>query len=116
MVFFEVLLKLKKYKKPVYIAENGIADRADQLRRKFIHQHIAQVHRAIQAGVDVRGYLHWSLLDNFEWSDGYSGCFGLVEIDRKNGLQRKIRPSALGYAEICKNNYLEVEDKEGAVK
>jgi beta-glucosidase len=59
--------------------------------------------RAISEGVDLRGYFHWSLLDNFEWQDGWWPKFGLVEIDRAHGMKRTIRPSAKWYAERIKN-------------
>lgn len=102
-----VLLNLKKYNKPIYITENGLADAKDQKREKYIKDHLYFVHRAIEKGVDVRGYLYWSLMDNFEWQHGFWPRFGLIEIDRENLLRRKVRFSALKYAEICKNNALE---------
>lgn len=61
------------------------------------------IHKAISEGTDVRGYLYWGLIDFFEWSKGFWPRFGLVEIDYKT-QERKIRPSALVYADICKNN------------
>lgn len=104
-----VLLGLKGYKKPIYILENGIADSKDEKREKFIKEHLLYTHSAIQKGADVRGYLYWSLTDNFEWEEGFWPRFGLIEVDREVLLRRKVRYSALKYAEICKNNYLEVE-------
>jgi len=56
-------------------------------------------------GVDVRGYFYWSLLDNYEWADGFKPRFGLVEVNYKT-MKRKIRPSAYEYAKICKANSL----------
>lgn len=103
-----VLLGLKGYGKPIYILENGIADHADEKRERFIQDHLFYVHRAIQKNADVRGYLYWSLTDNFEWEEGFWPRFGLIEIDREDLLRRKVRFSALKYAEICKNNYLEI--------
>ncbi len=102
-----VLINLKKYDKPIYITENGLADDKDQKREKFIKDHLYYVHHAIKEGVDVRGYLHWSLTDNFEWQHGFWPRFGLVEIDRENSLKRKVRFSALKYSEICKDNEME---------
>ena len=104
------LIAVKKFNKPIFITENGIADSADQKRIKFIKDHLYWVWRAIQDGADVRGYLYWSLLDNFEWDKGFAPRFGLVEIDYKTpiaGGERKIRPSALEYAKICKENQIE---------
>ncbi len=103
-----VLMRLhKKYNKPMYITENGIADAKDNKREKFIVNHLAHIHKAIQQGADVQAYLYWSLTDNFEWLYGFGPRFGLIEIDREDGLKRAARPSALKFAEICKNNYLE---------
>lgn len=102
-----VLLFLRKYQKPIYITENGIADKRDLKREKFIKDHLRFVHRAIEKDVDVRGYLYWSLIDNFEWEKGFVPRFGLIEIDREDLLKRRVRYSAIKYAEICRNNYLE---------
>jgi beta-glucosidase len=104
---YYVLKDLKKYNKPIYITENGLADAKDEKRTKFIKEHLYWVHKAIKQGVDVRGYLHWSLLDNFEWDKGFWPRFGLVEVNYKT-MERKIRPSALEYAKICKENKLEI--------
>jgi len=104
-----LLKELKKYNKPIYITENGIADADDSRRKDFIKTHLEQVHRAIKEGVDVKGYLYWSLMDNFEWADGYGPRFGLIEIDY-NTMERRIRKSAEFYADVCKNNQLEIEN------
>lgn len=103
-----VLRKLEKYQKPIYITENGLADAEDKLRPTFIKDHLFWVHRAIREGADVRGYFHWSLMDNFEWKEGYKPRFGLIEINYKT-LHRKLRPSSLLYQKISKENSLEVE-------
>jgi len=100
-----VLKDLKKYKKPIYITENGLADSSDFRRGWYIKEILKHVHHAIHEGVDVRGYLHWSLLDNFEWDKGFWPRFGLIEIKYKN-LERKIRPSAYQYANIIKDSAL----------
>jgi beta-glucosidase len=106
---YNVLVGLKKYNLPVYITENGIADASDEKRGRFINDHLCQMHRAIQDGVDVRGYMHWSLLDNFEFPEtrGFWPRFGLIKVDFET-QERKIRPSALEYAKICKSNVLEI--------
>ncbi len=101
------LLDIRKYNKPIYITENGLADKEDKYRSWFIRENIKAVARAMEDGVDVRGYLYWSLLDNFEWDKGFWPRFGLVEIDYKT-LERKIRPSAYEYAKICKENEMEL--------
>lgn len=82
------------YKKPIFITENGLADSEDSLRRWWIESTIVAMERALSEGVDLRGYFHWSLLDNFEWAYGWWPEFGLVHIDRKKGMKRTIRPSA----------------------
>jgi beta-glucosidase len=102
---YAVITALKKYHLPIYITENGIADKEDKYRELFIKEHLEYVHKAIEEGADVRGYLYWSLLDNFEWADGYTPRFGLVEMDFKD-MKYKIRPSAFEYAKICKANKL----------
>jgi len=100
---YSVLKDLKRYNKPVYILENGLADSEDKQRAKFIADHLKWTHLAIKDGVDVRGYFHWSLVDNFEWDKGFAPRFGLVKIDYET--QKRIpRPSSKVYAEICKTN------------
>ena len=105
---YYVLKNYARYKKPIYILENGVADRDDHLRKDFIGDHLKYVYKALRDGVDVRGYFYWSLLDNFEWADGYGMKFGLYEVNRKN-FTRKARPSADYYKEVCKNNGIEVD-------
>jgi beta-glucosidase len=106
---YEVLKKMKKYDLPIYITENGVADEKDRLRTTFIKDHLKWIHKAIKEGADVRGYLYWSLLDDFEWEHGFEPRFGLVEMDFED-LSYKIRPSALEYAKICKDNKLIIEN------
>lgn len=103
---YYVLKDLKIYNLPIYITENGLADAKDILRKNFIKDHLFWVWKAIQEKVDVRGYFHWSLIDNFEWEKGFYPRFGLIEMDYKS-LQRIPRQSAFYYAHICKNNALE---------
>ena len=96
----QVLRSLGKKRKPIWITENGIADAADEKRERFIVDHLREVARAIEDGVDVRGYLHWSLLDNFEWAEGYAPRFGLYEVDYAT-QKRTLRPSGRAYARIA---------------
>lgn len=93
---YHVLKDLEKYRKPIYITENGVADARDIHREAFIREHMRWVSKAMQEGVDVRGYFYWSLLDNFEWDKGFLPRFGLVKMDYKT-MERKIRPSAWEY-------------------
>ncbi|HNU76250.1 MAG TPA: family 1 glycosylhydrolase [bacterium] len=101
-----VLLHLKKYDLPIYITENGLADSQDRLREMFIKNMLTATYEAMQKGSQVKGYFHWSLIDNFEWHEGYWPKFGLVAIDRKT-LERKPRKSFYYYAKICNNNSLD---------
>lgn len=88
-----------RFKKPIFITENGLADEYDQHRQWWIEQTVVAMERAISEGVDLRGYFHWSLLDNFEWQDGWWPKFGLVEVDRKT-MKRTLRPSAEWYGKL----------------
>jgi beta-glucosidase len=111
----EVLRKVAAYAKlPIYITENGAAfDDAlspedqvdDQLRIDYLRAYIAAAHRAIAEGIDLRGYYVWSLLDNFEWAQGYSKRFGLIYTDYPT--QRRIwKRSAHWYRELIARNGL----------
>lgn len=105
---YQNLLRIKKdLDIPVYITENGIATDDDEWRTEYIKQHLIQVHRAINADIDVRGYFYWSNLDNFEWARGYDPTFGLIAVDRENNFERKIKPSAYEYAKIIADNGFE---------
>lgn len=86
---------------PIYITENGIADADDDQRPRFLVRHLVEVARAIERGADVRGYMHWSLLDGFEWDEGYGSRFGLVAVDFAT-QERHPRPSAELYARIAR--------------
>lgn len=97
------LMMLTRYKKPLFVSEAGLADEKDQYRADYITKQVQATYKAIQDGADVRGHMYWSLLDNYEWALGFEKRFGLVKIDYKT-LERKIRPSAYVYKEICINN------------
>ncbi|HWZ91134.1 MAG TPA: family 1 glycosylhydrolase, partial [Polyangiaceae bacterium] len=100
-----LLRQLAKRNKPLFITENGVADAADTMRARFIVDHLTEVLGAIADGVDVRGYLHWSLLDNFEWAEGYAPRFGLYAVDYAS-QERRVRPSADVYADIARTRRL----------
>ena len=105
---YEVCMEAKtKFQKPVYIFENGLADKDDKHRTNFIKKHLFFVKKAIDEGADIRGYFYWSLLDNFEWNQGFEPRFGLVEVDYET-LERKPRKSFYEYAKICQNNEVEI--------
>lgn len=97
---YEILMSLKKYNKKILITEHGIADKEDKLRKDFLIKAIDSIKRAKNDGVEVFGYMYWSLMDNFEWIEGYSMRFGLFEVDFKT-LERKPRESAYLYRDLC---------------
>jgi beta-glucosidase len=86
---------------PVYVTENGIATADDGERVAYLRDHLAQVARALADGIDVRGYIYWSSFDNFEWAEGYRPTFGLIGIDRDDGLRRVVRPSARAFGALA---------------
>lgn len=100
---YHVLKDLARYQKPIYITENGLADKDDKHRQWFIAETLKNVQKAIDDNVDVRGYFYWSLTDNFEWDKGFWPRFGLVEIDYTT-QKRNIRPSAFSYKNIIEKS------------
>jgi beta-glucosidase len=119
----ELLLRLhREYTRvPIYITENGRAvydyvdpegSVDDEERVAFLDAHFRAAHAAIEQGVDLRGYMVWSLLDNFEWAEGYSKRFGIVFVDY--GTQRRIpKMSARWYGEVIGRNGLPEEGPGG---
>ncbi|MCP3734313.1 family 1 glycosylhydrolase [Sphingomonas sp. RP10(2022)] len=87
--------------RPVLVTENGIATADDRQRARYIADALASLDTARTAGVPVIGYIHWSLLDNFEWRRGYAQRFGLVAVDRRT-FRRTAKPSARRYAELVR--------------
>ena len=90
-------------KVPVYVTENGVATEDDTRRVEYIKRALAGVRACLADRVDVRGYFHWSLLDNFEWNFGYRPKFGLVGVDRET-FERTIKPSARLLGDIAQRN------------
>jgi beta-glucosidase len=93
------LHEAKKFEKPIYVLENGIATRDDKKRVAYIESRTRDIKRALKKGIDIRGYFHWSLLDNFEWAHGYSKRFGLIAVDRES-MKRKAKPSLKAYGTL----------------
>ncbi len=89
--------------KPVYVTESGIATKDDARRIAFIDQALDGVRQCLDDGIPVHSYLYWSLLDNFEWTSGYTQSFGLVAVDRQT-FKRTPRPSALHLGAIARAN------------
>jgi beta-glucosidase len=103
---YEILLKVKKYGLPIIITENGICTADDSMRWEYIHTHLKNIHLAMEKGVDVKGYLYWSLMDNFEWDKGFGPRFGLIDIDYST-YKRTVRESARKFSGVCKTGVLE---------
>jgi beta-glucosidase len=97
--FRRILKRVAKYGAPVYITENGIADSADTYRADYLRSHLIELAQAMNDGLDVRGYYHWSLLDNFEWIKGFWPRFGLIGVDYET-MTRSFRPSAHVYRDV----------------
>lgn len=113
--FHKILMQVwNTFRKPIYITENGIADAADSKRPTYLLEHLAQTHRAIADGADIRGYYQWSFIDNFEWREGFEKKFGLVACDHTDpALTRRPRKSAHMFSEIIRENAIteEIVDK-----
>jgi beta-glucosidase len=105
---FDTLKWGLKFGVPMIITENGLDDSKDTLRPRYLIQHLHQTWRAVNFNYPVKGYFHWSLVDNFEWERGWTQRFGLWELDVETQARRK-RPSANLYAEICKENGISSE-------
>lgn len=88
--------------KPIFITENGVADANDKYRKWWLQETMQALDAARKEDIPVAGYLHWSLLDNFEWAYGWWPQFGLVHVDREHGMKRTVRPSAKWWAEEIK--------------
>lgn len=91
-----------RFRKPIIVTENGVADTRDEYRRWWLEETMIAIERALSEGIQIRGYLHWSLLDNFEWAFGWWPDFGLVEVNRKT-MKRTIRPSAYWFRDWVKH-------------
>ena len=99
--FYRALMRLKPLGVPVIVTENGIADDKDDRRSIWIERYIYAMSQAIKDGVDVRGYHYWSLMDNFEWAEGWQMDFGLYAVDRETQV-RRLREGSLTYCDIIK--------------
>jgi beta-glucosidase len=105
---FEALKWALQFKVPIIVSENGVEDADDHLRPSYLAQHIHQMWRAVNFNYPIKGYFHWTLVDNFEWERGWTQRFGLWELNVESQARRK-RPSADFYAEICRENGLSAD-------
>jgi len=103
---YETAMSFSKYKLPIMITENGLTTCDDEVRKYFIRSHLSWLLEAIKKGADVIGYMHWSLLDNFEWAEGFGPRFGLVSVDYKT-QKRTIKDSARYYASVIKTGTIQ---------
>jgi beta-glucosidase len=92
-----------KLQKPIYILENGVPDDDDRIRPWLISRAVQELDGLLRRNFDVRGYFHWTLTDNFEWSEGWKLRFGLASLNRET-QERTLRPSASLYARIAASN------------
>src|SRR5262249_55158963 len=97
------LRRFAEYGLPVFVTENGIATDDEALRREFVVEHLTALARALGNGVDARGYLYWSLIDNFEWSFGTRPKFGLAAVNFDT-QQRSARPACVEFSRVCREN------------
>jgi beta-glucosidase len=111
----QALLAANRLGRPVMVTENGVADAADRLRPQAIVAFAEAMHAAVAQGANVLGYLHWSLLDNFEWNDGFTGRFGLYAVDFDHpDRPRTRRRSAEVFARIARENAVTDAAREAA--
>ena len=89
--------------KPIYILENGVPDASDRIRPWLLLNTLKELHQLIESGRDIRGYFHWTLIDNFEWTEGWNLRFGLIELNPST-QKRTMRPSAKIYQAIAVSN------------
>lgn len=104
---YEILVRLKNFRLPIIITENGSAESKNHLYEDYLIAHLKSIAYALHADINVQGYFWWSLLDNFEWHKGFAPRFGLVAVDYKT-QGRFVRPFAFTYAQIIKENGMEV--------
>jgi beta-glucosidase len=100
---FEAINWARQFDKPILVTENGIDDENDSLRPRYLIEHLHQIWRAVNFNFPVKGYFHWTLVDNFEWERGWSQRFGLWELDPETQVRTR-RPSADLFAEIIRTN------------
>ena len=111
--FYDAIKEINTLGLPIYITENGIADRKDTIRARFIVDYITMMNKAIQDGCDVRGYYYWTLTDNFEWDQGYSTPFGLYQVDFRT-QERTLREGSKRLAEVI--TFSKQAEKKAAAK
>jgi beta-glucosidase len=107
--FFDALRWANAFGLPIYVTENGVEDAGDGFRAGYLAHHLQQLWKCVNLNWRIKGYFHWTLVDNFEWERGWTQRFGLWSLDEKTQVRRK-RPSADFYAEICRTGMLSSEN------
>ena len=99
--FYKALHTISTLGKPIYVTENGVADQGDSIRALFIKRYLYSLNRALKEGLNIRGYFYWTLMDNFEWAEGYKMKFGLYKVDF-NTQERTLRKSSKLFIDMVK--------------
>lgn len=105
---YEGIRWARQFKVPIMITENGVEDTTDTMRPRYLVEHLHQIWRAINFNWPVKGYFHWTLVDNFEWERGWTQRFGLWELDTKT-QKRTRRKSVDLYEAICTQNGISLD-------
>jgi beta-glucosidase/6-phospho-beta-glucosidase/beta-galactosidase len=103
MGLLHVLRRFASYRLPLLITENGLATDDEELRTDVLAEHLSALAAAVEEGLDVRGYFHWTLVDNYEWALGTRPHFGLAAMDLLT-FDRDPRPAAALMKEVCSDN------------
>jgi beta-glucosidase len=93
----------KRYGKPIIISENGIGTQSEQKKIRYFREHVNQMRRAMEDGVDIRGYFPWTLTDNYEWAEGYAANFGLTSFDKKD-MKLRLEPAGQWFRNFIQAN------------
>lgn len=99
----QVLRRFGRYGLPLMVTENGLATEDEELRSRVLADHLEALASAVEEGLDVRGYLYWTLMDNYEWAMGFDPRFGLAAVE-PGSLERRPRPAADLLAQVCRTN------------
>ncbi|MGA7901368.1 MAG: family 1 glycosylhydrolase, partial [Terrimicrobiaceae bacterium] len=100
--FYQSLTRVyNRYGKPIIVSENGIGTQSEQKKIRYFREHVNQMRRAMSDGVDVRGYFPWTLVDNYEWAEGYAANFGLTSLNRET-KELIIEPTGVWFSKFIK--------------
>ena len=100
--FYQSLTRVyNRYGKPIVVSENGIGTQSEQKKIRYFREHVNQMRRAMSDGVDVRGYFPWTLVDNYEWAEGYAANFGLTSLNRET-KELIIEPTGVWFSKFIK--------------